>query len=70
MTINTESSSPAFPPDWLHIDAMDLDAQGIARRPDGKVVFIDGALPGELVSATVTRRKNQWAAATLTAVHR
>ena len=70
MTINTESSSPAFPPDWLHIDAMDLDAQGIARRPDGKVVFIDGALPGELVSATVTRRKNQWEAATLTAVHR
>ncbi|MBP6779355.1 MAG: TRAM domain-containing protein, partial [Ottowia sp.] len=49
---------------------MDLDAQGIARRPDGKVVFIDGALPGELVSATVTRRKNQWEAATLTAVHR
>ncbi len=70
MTINTESSSPAFSPDWLHIDAMDLDAQGIARRPDGKVVFIDGALPGELVSATVTRRKNQWEAATLTAVHR
>ena len=70
MTINTESSSPAFSPDWLHIDAMDLDAQGIARRPDGKVVFIDGALPGELVSATVTKRKNQWEAATLTAVHR
>ena len=64
------SSAPELPPDWLHIDAMDLDAQGIARRPDGKVVFIDGALPGELVSATVTRRKNQWEAATLTAVHR
>ena len=58
------------PPDWLHIDSMDLDAQGIARRADGKVVFIDGALPGELVSATVTKRKNQWEAATLTAVHR
>ena len=64
------SSAPELPPDWLHIDAMDLDAQGIARRPDGKVVFIDGALPGELVSATVTKRKNQWEAATLTAVHR
>ena len=64
------SSAPELPPDWLHIDAMDLDAQGIARRPDGKVVFVDGALPGELVSATVTRRKNQWEAATLTAVHR
>ena len=64
------SSAPELPPDWLHIDAMDLDAQGIARRPDGKVVFVDGALPGELVSATVTKRKNQWEAATLTAVHR
>ena len=64
------SSAPELPPDWLHIDAMDLDAQGIARRPDGKVVFVDGALPGELVSATVTQRKNQWEAATLTAVHR
>ncbi|MDO5694003.1 MAG: 23S rRNA (uracil(1939)-C(5))-methyltransferase RlmD [Pseudomonadota bacterium] len=69
--MNPESSpAPELPADWLHIDSMDLDAQGIARRPDGKVVFIDGALPGELVSAVVTRRKNQWEAATLTAVHR
>ena len=63
---------PAAPlPDgWLHVDALDIDAQGIARRPDGKVVFIDGALPGELVSASVHRRKNNWEAATLTEVHR
>ena len=59
-----------MPPDWLHIDSLDLDAQGIARRSDGKVVFIDGALPGEWVSATVTKRKNQWEAATLTELHR
>ncbi len=62
--------TPDLPPDWLRVESMDLDAQGIARRPDGKVVFIDGALPGEWVSATVTRRKNQWEAAALTAVHR
>ncbi|MFD1710952.1 23S rRNA (uracil(1939)-C(5))-methyltransferase RlmD [Ottowia flava] len=59
-----------MPDDALHINAIDLDAQGIARRPDGKVVFIDGALPGEWVSAQVTKRKNQWEAATLTALHR
>ncbi len=59
-----------MPEDALHIDSIDLDAQGIARRPDGKVVFIDGALPGEWVSAQVTKRKNQWEAATLTALHR
>ena len=63
-------TASATPPDWLHIDSMDLDAQGIARRADGKVVFIDGALPGEWVSAAVTKRKNQWEAATLTEVHR
>ncbi len=69
-TAPTSDAAPAWPTDWLHVDAMDLDAQGIARRPDGKVVFIDGALPGEAVSATVTKRKNQWEAATLTAIHR
>ena len=35
-----------------------MDAQGIARRPDGKVVFVEGALPGEIVSANVHRKKN------------
>ncbi len=49
---------------------MDLDAQGVARRPDGKVVFIDGALPGEWVSAQTHRRKNQWEQASLTDIHR
>ena len=28
-----------LPTGWLHIDALDVEAQGIARRPDGKVVF-------------------------------
>lgn len=58
------------PADALHIESMDLDAQGIAHRADGKVVFVDGALPGEWVSAQVHRKKNNWEAATLTAVHR
>ena len=68
--MNPESETVAtMPPDWLHIESMDLDAQGIARRADGKVVFIDGALPDEWVSAQVTRRKNNWEAATLTELH-
>ena len=74
MTQQADSPGPAaanLPDGWLHVDAIDLDAQGIARRPDdGKVVFIDGALPGELVSASVHRRKNHWEAATLTELHR
>jgi 23S rRNA (uracil1939-C5)-methyltransferase len=63
-------SAAGLPPGWLHVDSLDIEAQGIARRPDGLVVFIDGALAGELVSATVHRRKNNWEAATLTAIHR
>jgi 23S rRNA (uracil1939-C5)-methyltransferase len=60
---------PALPEGWLKVDALDADAQGVARRPDGKVVFIEGALPFELVSAKVNRRKNNWEQATLTEIH-
>jgi 23S rRNA (uracil1939-C5)-methyltransferase len=59
-----------LPEDWLQVDALDLDAQGVARRADGKVVFIDGALPFEWVSANVTRKKNNWEQAKLMAIHR
>ncbi len=56
--------------DWLYVHALDLEAQGVARKPDGKVVFIDGALPYEWVSARTHRSKNNWEAATLTDIHR
>jgi 23S rRNA (uracil1939-C5)-methyltransferase len=59
-----------LPDGWLAVDALDMDAQGVARRADGKVVFIDGALPTEWVSANVHRKKNNWEQASLTAVHR
>jgi 23S rRNA (uracil1939-C5)-methyltransferase len=58
------------PPGWLEVESLDIEAQGVAHRADGKVVFIDGALPTERVSAAVNRRKNNWEQATLTAVHR
>lgn len=64
------SPVPVFPPDSLTIESLDIEAQGIAHRPDGKVVFVEGALPFEVVSANVNRRKNNWEQATLTAVHR
>ena len=59
-----------YPADWLAIESMDLDAQGIAHRSDGKVVFVDGALPFELVSANVHRKKSNWERASLLAIHR
>jgi 23S rRNA (uracil1939-C5)-methyltransferase len=42
----------------------------VAHRADGKVVFIEGALPFEVVSANVHRKKDNWEQASLTAVHR
>lgn len=58
-----------LPDGWLAVESLDIDAQGIARRPDGKVVFIEGALPFEHVSVNVHRKKNNWEAGTVTAVH-
>ena len=59
----------ACPADWLWVESLDLDAKGVAHKADGKVVFIEGALPFEHVSANVNRRKNNWEQGTLTAIH-
>jgi 23S rRNA (uracil1939-C5)-methyltransferase len=45
-----------FPMDTLQIESLDQEGRGIARR-DGKVIFVEGALPGERVEASVYRRK-------------
>ncbi len=64
------SARPVLEPGWLAVDSLDLDAQGVARRDDGKVVFIDGALPGEIVRANVHRKKNNWEQGQLTDIRR
>ena len=70
MSEEIEIEKKSLPEGWLTVDALDIDAQGVARRPDGKVVFIEGALPFEVVRASVNRRKNNWEQATLTEIHR
>jgi len=71
MTESSEkSASPVVPADWLLVESLDMDAQGVAHKADGKVVFIDGALPFEYVSANINRTKNNWEQGTLTKVHR
>ena len=72
MNPESDAAAPAatdLPEGWLRIESLDIEAQGVAHRPDGKVVFVEGALPGELVSVNVHRRKNNWEAATLTELH-
>ncbi len=47
---------------------MDLDGQGVAHNAEGKVVFIEGALPTERVQVQVHRRKGQWEQGVVTAI--
>ncbi len=68
--------------DWLEVESLDLEAQGIAHRapPEGeepregqgagKVVFIEGALPGERVQVQISRKKNNWEQGTVSAIAR
>jgi 23S rRNA (uracil1939-C5)-methyltransferase len=71
----TDATSPEIPPEeslppgWLRVESLDIEAQGIAHKPDGKVVFIEGALPFEVVSVNVHRKKNNWEAGVVTAIH-
>jgi len=68
--------------EWLEVESLDLEGQGVAHRlpaeppagqasPNpGKVVFIEGALPGERVQVSIARRKNQWEAGQVSAISR
>jgi 23S rRNA (uracil1939-C5)-methyltransferase len=67
-----ESGTPdnaGLPEGWLRATSLDMEAQGIARRPDGKVVFIEGALPFEVVSVQVGRKKSSFEHGTVTEIH-
>ncbi|MDQ6629005.1 MAG: 23S rRNA (uracil(1939)-C(5))-methyltransferase RlmD [Pseudomonadota bacterium] len=56
--------------EWLRIESLDLEAQGVAHNAEGKVVFVADALPGEEVRVAVGRRKNQWEQAALVELRR
>ena len=68
MTDPIQNKAPTYAPDWLTVESLDLEAQGVAHRADGKVVFIDGALPFEVVTANINRKKNNWERGTLMAI--
>ncbi|WP_423828253.1 23S rRNA (uracil(1939)-C(5))-methyltransferase RlmD [Solimicrobium silvestre] len=58
----------------MKITALDMDARGIGHLQnedgtDGKVVFVDGALPGEVVSVQTYRKKAHWENALMTELH-
>jgi len=59
----------------ITIESLDMEARGVGHLQNedgtpGKVIFVEGALPGEQVSFQSFRRKAKWEAATLVEVHR
>jgi 23S rRNA (uracil1939-C5)-methyltransferase len=71
--VPNNSLTPAakdYPPDLLTVESLDIEAQGIAHRADGKVVFIEGALPYEVVTANVYRKKPSFEKAIAMQIHR
>jgi len=52
----------------LRIDSLDAEGRGVARNADGKVVFVEGALPGEEVDFQVLRKKSSFEIGRLTKV--
>ena len=46
--------------EWLQIGGLDLEARGVGRSENGKVVFVANALPGERVQARIMRSKRNW----------
>jgi 23S rRNA (uracil1939-C5)-methyltransferase len=61
----SEISSEA---EWLRIESIDLEGQGVAHNAQGKVVFVDGALSGEEVQVRVHRSKKNWEQASILAL--
>lgn len=61
----SEISSEA---EWLRIESIDLEGQGVAHNAQGKVVFVEGALSGEEVQVRVHLRKKNWEQASILAL--
>ena len=64
-----------MPENTIEIASLDMDARGVGHLPNedgspGKVIFVEGALPGELVGFVSFKKKKNWEAARMTALHR
>ena len=52
----------------VRIESLDAEGRGVARNPEGKVVFVEGALPGEDVDFTLLKKKSSFEIGRLTRV--
>ena len=59
----------------IDIESLDADARGVGHLKNedgtpGKVIFVEGALPGERVGFVSFKKKKNWEAARMTSLHR
>jgi 23S rRNA (uracil1939-C5)-methyltransferase len=59
----------------IEIKSLDMDARGVGHLDNedgsqGKVIFVEGALPGERVSFVTFKKKKNWEMARMSALHR
>jgi 23S rRNA (uracil1939-C5)-methyltransferase len=54
----------------VRIESLDAEGRGVARSTEGKVVFVEGALPGEEVSFELVRKKSRFEVGRVSAVLR
>jgi 23S rRNA (uracil1939-C5)-methyltransferase len=59
----------------IDIESLDMDARGVGHLHNedgtpGKVIFVEGALPRERVSFVTFKKKKNWEAARMTALHK
>ena len=64
-----------MPDTQIDIKSLDMDARGVGHLANedgspGKVIFVEGALPGERVSFLTFKRKKNWEAARMTQLHK
>ncbi len=64
-----------MPQEFIEIESLDMEGRGVGHLLNedgtpGKVIFVEGALPGERVSYQSYRRKPKWEAATVVDIQR
>ena len=55
-----------------HLEVIDAGAKGkaIAKAADGRVVFINNAVPGDVVSVQTTKKRKAYFEGTATKIHK
>ncbi len=68
MSENTPSIQPPNASPSVLIESVDHEGQGVGRLADGRVVFIEGALTGEVVEYSGKRSKDRFEKGTVTRI--